>query len=150
MKKGFSLIMLGVTISVMLIIVGTIILSTNKMSDEAKALVILDEMKILQAKILEYQLKHEDDANLYPYLGEKIIETNKITLGNITYGIGENTGYYLLEPSNLKEMNISNINNIYLVNYMSQDIVYKDGISINGTMYYTIDEIDRQANVFQK
>lgn len=137
MKRGLSLLSLALTIGVMLIIAGAIIMSMDKMSDDAQAMVILNEMKILQSKIYEYQLKHEEDSNAYPYFGEIVTE-------------GEYINYYEVSKSELEEMDIINIDNTYLVNYTTQDIVYKQGVSIEGVMCYTINEIDEKVNVLQK
>lgn len=137
MKKGFSLIVLVVTIIVMIIIVSAILISSDELSDETKAIIILDEMKLVQSKIYEYQLNYEDDPIQYPYIGTIVAE-------------GQYVNYYEITKEQFESMDIINIDNTYLVDYTTQDIVYKDGITINGSKYYTIDEIDEKVNVLRK
>lgn len=136
MRKGISMIALAITLAVLAIIAGAIIITNDKMSDESQAMLLLNEMKILQSKVYEYQLNHEDNETDYPYIGTIVTS-------------GDYIDYYEVNKEDLEKMNINNIDNTYLINYLTQDIIFKEGISINGTKYFTIDEINEKVNVLQ-
>ena len=141
MKKGFTLAMLIITIIVMIIIASAIIIYMGEMPDRSNAMIILDEMKIVQSKVYEYELNHQDNSTLYPYKGTAYSGT----LGDITYS----SGYYKLSADDLKDIGVSALTNVYIVNYETQDVIFEKGISINGVTYFSIDDINAQANILQ-
>lgn len=139
-EKGITLIALAITIIVLLILASITVYTGKESITESKTNILLSEVQMVQHAALERYTKEETFSN-DNYPGTKKYTTSQEILNDIgklkndqkLNDIIANTtaqNYYYLTPEDLEDLNITNTENSYIINY-------KLGIAINVTKPYT-------------
>lgn len=150
-NKGVTLIALVITIIVLLIISGITIGTGTYNAQKAQDNKILSEVIMVQNAILQRKTKNELIKGHYP--GEKITEKGidiDAIIANINSKIAgdqeqiqkkdtKDENYYLLSNQNggIKELNIKNTEDEYIVNYETGEVInYTNPITKEGKAAY--------------
>ena len=139
-EKGITLIALAITIIVLLILASITVYTGKESITQSKINILLSEVQMVQHAALERYTK-EETFSYDNYPGTKKYTTSQEILNEIgelkndqkLKEIITNTSaqnYYYLTPEDLEELNITNTENSYIINY-------KLGIAINVTKPYT-------------
>lgn len=140
MKKnnGISLIALVVTIVVMLILAGvSIYYGTRENIDTAYTTDMYTELLNVSEAAQQRFLTNRMDAKRYPYVGTPLTEANPTVVNNISYG----DGWYLLTPEQSVELNLENVENEYIINYLTGEVVSLKPIIHDDEEYYTLSDL---------
>lgn len=152
-KKGVTLVMLTITIVVILILTTIVVKKSDNLNEDAKALELFNNMVQIKSKvdIETYNIEDFELANPtgnYQYKGELVSDNE--TIGEVTYPIlGEEEQWYRFTSDNvtypsgvsLEQIGIYNIEGTYLVNYVTGQIVSKEGILVDEVMYHTLESL---------
>lgn len=153
MNKKKHTIKLVILISIFAVIITAIAISSkyiNKKVNESKDDDIKTDMLVLQAKIKVIKGKSEVNKNTDNYLGIKVNESNNENIINLLKSINipdeELQSYYILNNQDVELMGISEEiynkeDSSYIVNYNSAEVIYKDGIFIDGVVKYKLSDL---------
>ena len=142
MKKnsGISLMSLVITIVVILILAGlSIYYGTRENINTAYSADMYTEILNVSEAAKQRFLTHRMDANRYPYVGTQLTDSNPKVVNNISYG----DGWYLLSPEQTLELNLENVTNEYIINYLTGEVVSIKPIVHDDEDYYTLDELKK-------
>ena len=132
-KKGISLISLTVTITILLLIAGTITFNSNRHNE----LQILDDfyrdLEIVKNKVYVYYWENDDLP-----IGKKYEGSLSIPQSVINPNDGED--YYLIDFSLLENLNLKTSNLKLIINDESYTIYDVNGIEVQGVTYYRLPE----------
>lgn len=149
MKKdnGVSLMSLVVTIVVMLILASvSIYYGTRKNIETAYATDMYTEIKNVSEATQQRFLTNRIDANRYPYVGTKLTDTNpkkiKMQKNGVETEMEYGDGWYLLTPEHSLELNLENVENEYIINYLTGEVVSLKPIVFEDNEYYTFNELN--------
>lgn len=140
MKKnnGVSLITLVITIVVILILAGaSIYYGTRENLNTAYSTDMYTELLNVSEATKQRYLTNRMDDNRYPYVGTPLTESNPKVVNNITYG----DGWYLLTPEQSVELNLENVTNEYIINYLTGEVISLKPIVHDDEEYYTLDDL---------
>ena len=144
-QKGITLLVLSITIVVMMILTFT--LTTNvgsyaerkrKTNFEADIGKIKEKIEIYYSRNKEIPIanKYTNTSMITPNANDNenyyVLDLSKIEISDLNYG----QDYYKIEN---KAEEISNLEDIYIINEQSTVVYYPKGISFDGKMYYTLD-----------
>lgn len=153
MNKKRHAIKLVILISIFAVIIIAIAISSkyiNKKVNESKDDDIKTDMLVLQAKIKVIKGESEVNKNTDNYFGKKINESNNENIINLLKSINipdeELQNYYILNNQDIELMGISEEiynkeDSSYIVNYNSAEVIYKDGIFIDGVVKYKLSDL---------
>lgn len=152
-KKKHAIKKLVILISIFAVIITAIAISSkyiNKKVNESKDDDIKTDMLVLQAKLKVIKGESEVNKNTDNYFGKKVNESNNENIINLLKSINipdeELQNYYILNNQDVELMGISEeINNkkdsSYIVNYNLAEVIYKDGIFIDGVVKYKLSDL---------
>lgn len=150
-EKGISLITLVITIIVLVILASVGIGTGTNIIKRADLQNINTNMMLIQAKVktISEQAKFNKDTSNYK--GTKLTEVtgnekvDKLIENN---AIENKENYYLLSQSDLNEMGLEkiDIDEGYIVNYDTSQIIYVKGFEANNKSYYQLNEM-RNLNI---
>lgn len=136
-NRGVTLIALAITIIVLLIISGITIIAGSYNAEKAKDNKLLSEVMMVQNAVLQRKTKAELINGHYP--GQKLTEIGieidevisrinlEMATGNEPIQKKDNNknNYYLLSNENggIKELNIKNAEDEYIVNYVTGEVI---------------------------
>lgn len=142
-NKGISLISLVVTIVVMLILAGvSIYYGTRENIDTAYVTDMYTELLNVSEAAQQRYLTNRMDATRYPYVGLALSDANPKIVNNIAYG----DNWYLLTPEQSLELNLENVSNEYIINYMTGEVVSIKPIYHDDDEYYTLKDLEGVLN----
>lgn len=153
MNKKRHTIKLVILISIFAVIITAIAISSkyiNKKVNESKDDDIKTDMLVLQAKIKVIKGESEVNKNTDNYFGKKVNESNNENIINLLKSINipdeELQNYYILNNQDVELMGISEEiynkeDSSYIVNYNSAEVIYKDGIFIDGVVKYKLSDL---------
>ncbi len=138
-------------IIVAIIFVGIIIINKGlKLLEQKKYEDIRTDLLLVQAKIKIIKGKSQVNNNMEAYVGSCVAEYNNEDIRDFlkTLHIDEaNFGkYYVLNYQDFEKMGIvqdlkyKDDNNI-IVNYDTADVIYKEGVTVDGTCKYKLSEL---------
>lgn len=150
-NKGVTLIALAITIIVLLIISGITITAGSYNAEKAKDNKLLSEIIMVQNAVLQRKTKAELINGHYP--GQKLTEIGididevisrlnlEMAEGNESIEKKDNnkSNYYLLSNENggIKELNIKNAEDEYIVNYVTGEVInYTNCVTGKGEPVY--------------
>lgn len=149
-NKGITMISLVITI-IVLIILATMITQTGMASiKNSKFEKLKNELEIVQSNINVWHEKYRDTPyNEITSIGivvpDKKLESLKQQLQEIKYnGININTDisvYRYLGKNEFEDLQISGIENDYIIDVKNQVAIIVDGYEFDGNMYYMLDQI---------
>ena len=140
-EAGITLVILIITLVVLTFITYTVVSMGISMSGDAKFQNIQTYMLLIQTKCeyITHELAIGDNPDVRKY-GEEI------TSGNYA-------GWYKLTPDELEEIGVkkssekdANYENVYYINYETNDVAYVPGIEHDDTIFYKLSDILSYAN----
>jgi Tfp pilus assembly protein FimT len=144
--NAITIVTLTVTIVVMAILASVTVYTGSNIMKKTNLQNINTNMMLIQAKTktIEEQAKFNKDTS--GYKGTKIadVTNNKLVEELISNNIIDDTeNYYLLEQSDLNEMGLEKIDieDGYIVNYDTNEIIYVKGFEANNQTYYKLSEM---------
>lgn len=145
-EKGITLTTLVITIIVIAIIASVSVYVGTDIIKQANLQNINTNMMLIQAKVktISEQAKFNKDTSNYK--GKKLIEVvgnrkvDELVSNNI---IEDQEKYYLLSQDDLNEMGFEKIQieDGYIVNYDTNEIIYVKGFDANKQTYYKLSEM---------
>ena len=153
MNKKRHTIKLVILISIFAVIITAIAISSkyiNKKVNESKDDDIKTDMLVLQAKLKVIKGESEVNKNTDNYFGIKVNESNNENIINLLKSINipdeELQNYYILNNQDVELMGISEEiynkeDSSYIVNYNLAEVIYKDGIFIDGVVKYKLSDL---------
>ena len=140
MKKnnGISLISLVVTIVVVLILAGvSIYYGTRENIDQAYTTDMYTEIMNVSEATQQRFLTNRIDSNRYPYVGTPLTADEPKVVNNVSYG----EGWYFLTPEQSIDLNLENVENEYIINYLTGEVISIKPIIYEDEEYYTSNEL---------
>ncbi len=145
-QKGITIVSLVITIVVLIIIAGITVYTGTGIIKQATLQTIHTNMMLIQAKTktIAEQAKFNNDTS-----GYKGIMVNDIS-GDENIDKLKNDGiiedgskYYMLTEADLKDMGLDkiNIDEGYIVNYDTEEIIYVKGVKKDGNTYYKLSQL---------
>lgn len=131
--KGITMVALVITIIVLLILASVSIIGATASKNEAKENIALSELQMVQHAALERYTKVTLTGEKYPGTVYTTIEQVKSDVSSIASEITfdtktdkeGNTNYYLVAPSELAELGITNTEDTYIINYTRGEVINK-------------------------
>ncbi|MEG1204649.1 MAG: type II secretion system protein [Clostridia bacterium] len=149
-KNGFSLIALGATVTIMVILLTTVVISGVNTSNTAKKLAFGTEIDSLQTSVDAYADKN--DA-IYPTLNSIIVDVSHLSaFSKSQFEVNEGAiqgQKVLLYEIDYEKINVGGLkygnkkdgaNDIYCVSAKSGKVYYAKGLKIGTNMYFTMTE----------
>lgn len=147
MKKqmGVTLMALVITVMVMGILAGVTVNVGYDIIKQAKLQNLNTNMLLLQAKIKTISEEASFNNNTSNYKGQKVSEVTsneKVTILKDNGVIDVSENYYLLSQNDLNSIGLEKIQieDGYIVNYETEEIIYVKGFELNGAKYYKLSE----------
>ena len=141
-NKGITMVALGVTMLIIVIIATTLIYNSYKGMSTRTLNNMYNDIELLENKIASYYVQHgelpvlpklctdiDNIKNLDSNDNEKYYIIDLSLLSNLTLNFGK--GY-----KNVKE-GATSASDIYVVNEQSHNVYYPTGVKYDGIMYYT-------------
>ncbi len=144
-EKGITIVALVITV-IILAILGTVTLNIgSSIINKTNLQNINTNMLLIQAKTktIAEQAKFNNDTSNYK--GRKITEiTDNAKINELCEKqiIDDKENYYLLSQNDLNFMGLEKIKieDGYVVNYETDEIIYVSGFKLNDTIYYKLSE----------
>lgn len=152
-ENGITMIALVITI-VLIIILATISIKIgSSVISETKLQTIRTNALLIQTKVKTISEKHNFDSDSNPFIGvnitsqgqEEILEKVKTIMG--LQEIKDEDYYYVLSKEDLNNMKLEkvNIDDGYVVNYKTNEVIYLRGIEdSDDTLKYKLSEIAQE------
>ena len=144
-QKGITLLVLSITIVVMMILTFTLTTNVGSYAERKRRTNFETDIGKIKEKIEIYYSrnkqipianKYTNTSMLTPNANDNenyyVIDLSQIKISDLNYG----QDYYKIED---KTAEISNLEDIYIINEQSTVIYYPKGISFDGKTYYTLD-----------
>ena len=137
-NKGISLIALVVTIVVMIILAGvSIFYGTRENITTAYETDMYTEILNVSDAAYQRSITNRLDSVRYPFVGTPLTDAAPQVVNNVSYG----DGWYLLKVTDHTELGLENVENEYIVNYLTGEVVSLKPILHDDEEYYTSNEI---------
>ncbi len=141
--KGITLIALIITIIILLILAGVITSSGMESINISKKTAFIAELEMIQAKvnvIYEERKTNNENIDYYNSIGQDIYNIDQVHLNEV---LGETSkeGFRYFNSSDLKKLDLDNINQEVLINYDTREIISLTGFEIDGVKYYKLKDI---------
>lgn len=166
-SKGITLLALTITIIVMMILSGTLIISTNNQLKIKKINNLYSDIELLKNKVSEYYIKNKT----LPIKGEyanadevkTILKTNGAknieNLLDVNDKIGDEKTYYVIDLAKLDNLTLNygrkysewesgtSLQDLYIINIKSHQIYYPKGVKLDNELYYSYN-LDLKTNEY--
>lgn len=144
-QRGITIVSLVIMVVLILIISSITIYTGRKVINRANHQTIFTNMMLIQAKVktLAEQAKFNNDTSNYRGTILSSVTTNEKIDKVLNAGaIDDINKYYLLSKEDLKSMGLEKIKieDGYLVNYETEDIIYVKGFERDGITYYKLSD----------
>lgn len=145
-QRGITIISLVITIIMLLILASVTVYTGDNVIKHAKLQTINTNMMLIQVKvktIAEQAKFNKDTSNYKGTVITDVSSDNKIS-ELINNGVIEDTSkYYLLSKSDLDSMGLEKIDieDGYIVNYDTEEVIYVKGFEHDGTTYYKLSDM---------
>lgn len=143
--KGITLISLAVTIIILVIFATVSINYAQDILEKSAVENIETNMLLIKAKAKVFAEEYNFSGDASKLYGTKVSETSESLITQYNASVGNRySEYYYLNENDLENMGLAITNGNYLVNYdyNNIDIVYVEGIRVNGELYHTLSEIE--------
>ena len=152
-QKGMGHLMLVICIAIIILVILGIVYVVREMIEKEKLETYQTDMLLIQgkAKVLsqESTIQKNDGLlkgrKLYDSMEEEqvkqLLENNIISQEETNF-----SKYYILEPSHLEEIGLTDITlqeGYYIVNYDTDEIIYSKGIKIKKETFYKLSELEK-------
>lgn len=150
-QNGITIVMLVITIIVLIIITSVTVYTGTGVIKRISLQSLNTNMLLLQAKtktLAEESKFNKDESTLKGINVSEISDNEKIKKLVDTRIIEDQEQYYLLSQEDLNSMGLEKvkIEDGYLVNYETEEIIYVKGFKANETTYYKLSET-REINI---
>lgn len=144
-SKGITIVSLTVTVIVLLILGGITISAGGNILKKTNLQTINTNMMLIQAKVKTISEQAKFNKESSNYIGKLVSEIpdnqkiNKLINDGI---ITDSTKEYLISKDDLKQMGLTKIDieDGYIVNYDTEEIIYVKGFETENTTYYKLSE----------
>lgn len=146
MKKGISIAALTATITIMVVLVSTVVITGNKMSNNVKKSNFLSEINMIQESVNSYMQKN---PNNYPILNNVIIDLSNVSSDNQKQfsenGDEINNNTVSLFEIDFEKLNYQNLkygrkkygeNDIYVMSATTGKVYYAKGFEVGNEIIY--------------
>ena len=146
-EKGITLSTLIITVIVLTILASVTVTVTMTGLDESKKYNFISQLELVEQKMLIINKEIELGTTVYDNIGipyNNLDTTLKEKVANILNknGITEYSKYTYLSISDLEKIGLKNIEQNVIISYGNSEVYSCDGIKIDGTMYYSIEELN--------
>lgn len=127
-NKGITLVVLITTVIVMIMIAGVTVVVASNWINKSQSIKLQSEIMIVKQAISERYMKYLTikDASI-------LVGDNSKTTQYSLIGITLDSNYYELSKTDMKNLNLDNITDTYIVNYKTQEVINKTQIESNNT-----------------
>lgn len=145
-ERGITIISLLITVVVLIIVTSVAVYTGTDIIKQANLQTINTNMMLIQAKtktIAEQAKFNKDTSNYKGTLISNVSDNQKI-LKLVDDGVIDDTSkYYLLSSNDLQDLGLQNIDieDGYVVNYETEEVIFVKGFESNGTTYYKLSEL---------
>jgi Tfp pilus assembly protein PilE len=129
-QNGVTMVILAITIIVMIIIAGVSVTIGTDSVKKAKDNQTYSELLMVQHAVLEQYTKFETTKDITYLLGNKMelseVQNIALNMNVILVNIPQNytnKDYYKLDKASLLEMGITNVDDEFIVNYISGEVL---------------------------
>lgn len=145
-QKGITIVTLVITIIVLIIISSVTVYTGSVVIEQATLQTINTNMMLIQAKTktLAEQAKFNNDTSNYKGTVLSSVTVNdKIDKVIDSGAIDDINKFYLLSQSDLESMGLEKIeiDDGYIVNYETEEVIYVRGFERDGSTYYKLSEL---------
>lgn len=146
-EKGITLSILIITVIVLTILASVTVTVTMTGLDESKKYNFISQLELVEQKMLIINKEIELGTTVYDNIGipyNNLDTTLKEKVANILNknGITEYSKYTYLSISDLEKIGLKNMEQNVIISYGNSEVYSCDGIKIDGTMYYSIEELN--------
>ena len=161
MKKGISLAALTATITIMIILISTVVISGNNMSNNTKKSNFLKEINSIQESVNTYL---DNNYNDYPILNNVVIDLSNVSDENkeqfIQNGeeiINNTLSLYEIDYEKIKYTNIKygnkkdGDNDVYVLSTVTGNVYYAKGFKVGNEVIYcsTVNANNYSVNAYK-
>lgn len=143
-EKGITMVALVVTILIMAVLAGATFSIGDNIVKQAKLQTLNTNMLLLQAKIKSIAEEASFNKNTDNYKGQKVSEVSNDKVDKLKEnGVIDNTEQcYLLSQDDLNSLGLEKVkvDDGYIVNYETEEIIYVRGFKIDDVTYYKLSE----------
>ena len=146
-EKGITLISLVITIIVLIILASVTTYAGLNSIRTSKLTRFRQELELMQSQVNLLYEKYKDEETIT--IGKDISEADSTKVENAFNSIGSQVtqaDYRYFDVDTLKDLGIEGIDEEYLVNIKTRDVISLDGFKYEGAMYYTLEQITGQNN----
>ncbi len=145
-EKGITIVSLVITVILLIIVTSVAVNTGTSVIKQANLQTINTNMMLIQAKTktVSEQAKFNKDTSNYKGTLISDISNNQKILKLIDNGVIDDTSkYYLLSSTDLQDLGLQKIDieDGYVVNYETEEVIYVKGFESNGTTYYKLSEL---------
>lgn len=146
-EKGITLSILIITVIVLTILASVTVTVTMTGLDESKKYNFISQLELVEQKMLIINKEIELGTTVYDNIGipyNNLDTALKEKVANILNknGITEYSKYTYLSISDLEKIGLKNMEQNVIISYGNSEVYSCDGIKIDGTMYYSIEELN--------
>lgn len=144
-EQGITMVVLVITIIVLVILASVSIMGATASQNQAKENIALSELQMVQHAALERYTKANLTGEDYPGTVYPTINQVKSDVSSIASEISfdtrtdkkGNTNYYLVTPTELAGLGITNTEDTYIINYTRGEVINKTKLKTKeGTTLY--------------
>jgi len=137
-NKGITIIALIITVVIMCMLASVTIVVGHNWRQKSKSTKLQSELMIVQQAVGERYMKYLTTKDSSILVGDNS-KTTRYSIINVTL----DSDYYELSQSDMEDLNLINITDVYIVNYKTQEVINKTQINDDNT---TISEIYLEGN----
>lgn len=144
-EKGITLISLVITIIVLIILASVTTYAGLNSIRTSKLTRFRQELELMQAQVNLLYEKYKDEETIT--IGKDISQADSTKVENAFNSLGSQVtqaDYRYFDVDTLKDLGIEGIEEEYLVNIKTRDVISLDGFKYEGAMYYTLEQITGQ------
>lgn len=142
-QKGITMITLVIAITIIVIIAAVVTYSGTESVNSSKRMAFISKLEMIQAKvnvIYEERKTSIEKLNYYNSIGKDISNVDSDKLVEVL-GETNKQGFRYFKPSDLKKLDLDNINEAVLINFDTREVISLNGFEIDGTRYYKLKDI---------
>lgn len=144
-EKGITLISLVITIVVLIILASVTTYAGLNSIRTSKLTRFRQELELMQSQVNLLYEKYKDEETIT--IGKDISQADSTKVENAFNSIGSQVtqaDYRYFDVDTLKDLGIEGIDEEYLINIKTRDVISLDGFKYEGVMYYTLEQITGQ------
>ena len=146
-EKGITLSILVITVIVLAILASVTVTVSMSGLDETKKYNFVSQLELVQQKMLVINKEIELGTTAYDDIGISYNNLNSTVKEEVRKilnqnGITDYSKYTYMSKSDLEKIGLKNMEQDVIISYGNSEVYSCDGIKIDGTMYYSIEELN--------